>query len=471
MSAVQKLVCGAFAVVALSLVTGVSGWLMVEWLGTELDRTVNQITRQQMLAGQISTSSADMMAQARGLAFATVLQQSADARMAQQGYQAAAANLRGQLDAYQKLVGAAQVATLTAKSRASQASYENLVRKLGENKMDEALGMLNAELLPSLNEVGANAKQLVESQNRVLADVRARSATARSRGTLVNAALFIACLVIGSLVIVTVRSVQRQLSATVTALAQEAAQLAQAAAHVSASNQQLADMVTTHGSAIETASAHTSEIRNDTHRNAENARAAAEHTEGSYRKIQEANTALQDMLNAMNEIGGSSKKISGVIKVIDGIAFQTNILSLNASVEAARAGAAGLGFAVVADEVRGLAQRSASAARDTSTLIEDSLQKARLGNDKASDMARSIASVTETAHTVKGLVDDVRASCQNSDTRIAGIVSSVESLRQLAHTLTASAEEGLAAGQQLSGQAQGVNQIVTSLEQLVGKAS
>ncbi len=88
---------------------------------------------------------------------------------------------------------------------------------------------------------------------------------------------------------------------------------------------------------------------------------------------------VKDMNTSMEEINGSSKKISEIIKVIDGIAFQTNLLALNAAVEAARAGEHGKGFAVVAEEVRNLAQRSATAAKDTATLIEDSTTRLIMG--------------------------------------------------------------------------------------------
>jgi methyl-accepting chemotaxis protein/methyl-accepting chemotaxis protein-1 (serine sensor receptor) len=115
-------------------------------------------------------------------------------------------------------------------------------------------------------------------------------------------------------------------------------------------------------------------------KNTENTRAAAELVGNLQQKFADTNRALDGTVTAMQELNTASEKISKIIKVIDEIAFQTNILALNAAVEAARAGEAGMGFAVVADEVRNLAQRSAQAAKDTASLIEESIAKSRDGD-------------------------------------------------------------------------------------------
>jgi methyl-accepting chemotaxis protein len=99
-------------------------------------------------------------------------------------------------------------------------------------------------------------------------------------------------------------------------------------------------------------------------------------------------------------------------KTIDEIAFQSNILALNAAVEAARAGEAGMGFAVVADEVRNLAQRSAQAARDTNSLIDDSIAKTRNGKQKLDQVADTIRSITRSAREAKELVDHLRGASE-----------------------------------------------------------
>lgn len=114
--------------------------------------------------------------------------------------------------------------------------------------------------------------------------------------------------------------------------------------------------------------------------NAENARQASQLALSASETAQRGGKVVDNVVHTMSEIAGSSQKIADIISVIDGIAFQTNILALNAAVEAARAGEQGRGFAVVAGEVRNLAQRSAQAAKEIKTLIEDSVSKVDTGS-------------------------------------------------------------------------------------------
>jgi len=153
--------------------------------------------------------------------------------------------------------------------------------------------------------------------------------------------------------------------------------------------------------------------------------------------------------------------------VIDEIAFQTNILALNAAVEAARAGEAGMGFAVVADEVRNLAQRSAQAAKDTATLIEESIATSNVGNQKLQLVAGSIRQVTESAREVKTLVDEVATGSREQARGIEQISTAVSQMETVTQRSAASAQEGAAASQELESQARRLKAIVERVQRLV----
>ena len=148
---------------------------------------------------------------------------------------------------------------------------------------------------------------------------------------------------------------------------------------IASASQQLSDGAAQQAASLEQISSSLEQMGAMTTQNAENAKQAADLSEDSQKVATRGQTEMSAMSGAMNEIKKSSAEISKIIKVIDEIAFQTNLLALNAAVEAARAGEAGKGFAVVAEEVRNLAQRSAEAAKNTSSMIEESTQRADTG--------------------------------------------------------------------------------------------
>jgi methyl-accepting chemotaxis protein len=154
--------------------------------------------------------------------------------------------------------------------------------------------------------------------------------------------------------------------------------------------------------------------------------------------------------------------------VIDEIAFQTNILALNAAVEAARAGEAGMGFAVVADEVRNLAHRSAQAAKDTASLIEDSISRSGEGGIKLDQVSHSIQEITDSSTRVKALIDEIAVGSDEQTRGIQRIATAVSQMQHITQRNAASAEESASAGEELAAQAQCLYSIVERLNLLVG---
>jgi methyl-accepting chemotaxis protein len=208
------------------------------------------------------------------------------------------------------------------------------------------------------------------------------------------------------------------------------------------------------------------ELRRCTERNTNSSENAVQLAAHSDAEVAESQRALEGMERAVDGIGASSQKIRKIIAVIDGLAFQTNILALNAAVEAARAGSAGLGFSVVADEVRSLAQRSAEAARDTSALIEDSIQHGANGQAQLRGVRGAFDSLTREFVQIRGAVAHVRDAGAAQMEEIERILEAVRALELLTQETSSHAEEGAAVAMSLDEEARLLQETVDRLHEL-----
>jgi len=145
----------------------------------------------------------------------------------------------------------------------------------------------------------------------------------------------------------------------------------------------------------------------------------------------EGGQVMVDVVSTMAEISDSSKRIADIIGVIDGIAFQTNILALDAAVEAARAGQHGRGFAAVASEVRGLAQRSAQAAREIKVLIGTSVERVETGSRLVGDAGRTMNDIVVQVQRVSGLIGEISGASHEQSNGIGQIGIAVSQLDQV----------------------------------------
>jgi methyl-accepting chemotaxis protein/methyl-accepting chemotaxis protein-1 (serine sensor receptor) len=316
-----------------------------------------------------------------------------------------------------------------------------------------------------------NAKiidSILDSQEKSLASANDVGQSAQNQSRFLMALAGIVAVFISAVVVWVVRGITRSLRDTAAEMRTSAEQVVAASSQVSSSAQSLSQGSTEQAASLEETSASMEEMASMTRKNAQNAQQAAGLVVETEKAVQESNVALASMVEAMAGIRDSSGKISKIIKTIDEIAFQTNILALNAAVEAARAGEAGMGFAVVADEVRNLAQRSAQAAKDTASLIEDAIARSQQGSDRVTQMGAVIGVITEKATKVRSLVDEISVASREQTQGIEQVTQSISQMEQVTQTTAATAEESAAASEELNAQAETSMAAVANLELMVG---
>lgn len=206
-------------------------------------------------------------------------------------------------------------------------------------------------------------------------------------------------------------------------------------------SQTLSEGATEQAATIEQLSASLNEIKNAVSASSQDYSAATEHAQDTLNLVQSGTAQMNAMLDAMNDIRDGSEKIARIIKVIEDIAFQTNILALNSAVEAARAGEAGKGFAVVASEVKNLAMKSQDAAKQTAALISSSVANVNTGVQRAEETAKSLAQISEKTAEINNIIYKVTKSSEEQSTSITQINVGVEQISHAVQSTSATARD------------------------------
>lgn len=256
------------------------------------------------------------------------------------------------------------------------------------------------------------------------------------------------------------RHMQSELVRTVGDVRNGANAIYSGASEIATGNNDLSSRTEQQAASLEETAASMEQLTATVKQNAENARQASHLALSASETAQRGGNVVDSVVQTMRDISTSSQKIADIISVIDGIAFQTNILALNAAVEAARAGEQGRGFAVVAGEVRNLAQRSAQAAREIKTLIEDSVGKVDVGSTLVESAGETMAEIVSAVTRVTDIMGEIASASDEQSRGIDQVGLAVVEMDRVTQQNAALVEESAAAAAALEEQASRLTEAV-----------
>lgn len=261
-------------------------------------------------------------------------------------------------------------------------------------------------------------------------------------------------------ILVSMWGLRDKLSDTLWRISQSARQVANGSEQVSSGAQILAIGAEEQADSIEKLAIAVNEISEQVRVTKENADKARNQTDRAGAQVSESNQQMQEMISAMNIISERSDEIYKIVKTIQDIAFETNLLALNASVEAARVGELGTGFAVIAREIRSLADKTAMASKNTTALIKESVAAVKNGEKVAHTAADSLLQVIECTKQVIFMVDRIASATENQHKSISNITAEVRQVSDVVQNNASISEELAAASEELSTQTQMLDHMI-----------
>jgi methyl-accepting chemotaxis protein len=336
---------------------------------------------------------------------------------------------------------------------------------LESGKTAEAEALLKGSLIPAAKGATDLGDQLLQRENGRFRDTGVMGDVALGREAIGGGLTL--CIGLGVWMFWIIQHLDGELRGSVAEMTQGADEVAHAAMQIAQSSQTLAEETTRQAASLQDTSASSEEISSMARRNVEQSGSAASMSMSLDGELEANNQALAEAVLAMGEIADSSLQIQKIIDVIDHIAFQTNILSLNAAVEAARAGQAGMGFAVVADEVRSLAGRCSEAAKNTSALIQRCVTASANGRRHVQQVADGGKKISQQFVGILGLVGEINQGSEEQSKGTTQIGSSILSMEQGTQRNAAVAEESAAAAEQLTAQSESLKAMAERLRMMI----
>ncbi|MDP2002069.1 MAG: methyl-accepting chemotaxis protein [Desulfurivibrionaceae bacterium] len=381
------------------------------------------------------------------------------------------ADLEDELDTIAALAKKAEMPNLVEEANnllALAATYQKAVDAMTQAPPEERGASKDAvsaganAMYPELDKLLNDAK---DAAGKVSVSAK-ESAILLGRIALLLGAIALACGValaffLGRGISTTLKQVSRTLN-------EGADQVAAAAGEVSSSSQTLAEGASQQAAAVEETSASLEEVGAMIKQDADNARQADELMKEANTVILSADESMKKLTVSMEEISAASAQTQKIVKTIDEIAFQTNLLALNAAVEAARAGEAGAGFAVVADEVRNLAMRAAEAAKNTSNLIEGTVQKVNTGSALVKETSESFNTAAQSTTRIGTIISEIAGAASQQASAVVQVTKAIHEIDTVTQANAAAAEESASASEELNAQAEMMKGSVGHLLEMVG---